>query len=256
MTELKYNDIGKGKAVVLVHGFCETKEIWKVMANSLSKNYRVICPDLPGFGESPLPNKHFDLKEIATMLEIGLSKLEVSSPMVIGHSLGGYICLEMAANMGSGLAGLGLFHSSAFADEEEKKAVRNKTIEFVEKNGVEPFIRSFIPPLFAENNRLPCSDKIERLIMSGLKVKKSSLIAYTQAMRDREDNLETLKNFKGRKLLICGEKDPAVPLDVSRKHKEAVNVFHEIADCGHMGMFEKKDQALNALLSFLKSTHE
>ncbi|MEX2513979.1 MAG: alpha/beta hydrolase [Cyclobacteriaceae bacterium] len=253
---IKYNDIGKGKAVVLVHGFCETKEIWKGMANSLSKNFRVVCPDLPGFGESPLPHEYFDLKQVASMLEIWLSKLEIISPVVIGHSLGGYIALEMTANMNAGLAGLGLLHSSAFADDGEKKAVRNKTIKFVEKNGVEPFIRSFIPPLFAENNRLPCSDKIESLIMSGLKVKKSSLIAYTKAMRDRVDNLDTLKNFQGKKLLICGEKDPAVPLEVSRKHKDAVNHFLEIEDCGHMGMFEKKDLVLKALLSFLEAVPE
>jgi pimeloyl-ACP methyl ester carboxylesterase len=77
-------------------------------------------------------------------------------------------------------------------------------------------------------------------------------MAYTMAMRDREDNFEALKDFQGRKLMICGDQDPAVPITVSRKHKDRVDDFVELEGCGHMGMFENKAASLNAIQSFLE----
>ena len=70
--------------------------------------------------------------------------------MLIGHSLGGYVALAMVEKRPDLFAGLGLFHSTAYADSAEKKQSRNKVIEFVNKNGAKAFTTNFITPLFAD----------------------------------------------------------------------------------------------------------
>jgi len=212
----------------------------------------VICPDLPGFGGSSLPKEAFTLKEIAKLVENWLWDMNVRNPIIIGHSLGGYIALALMASEKIQMSGLGLFHSSAFGDDDAKRGLRDKTVKFIENNGVDPFIRSFVPPLFGPENRLKCKDNIENLIYTGINMPKKNLMAFTKAMRDREDNFDALKNFKGRKLMICGDNDPAVPIAISRKHKDRVDDYTELEGCGHMGMFENKAGSITAIQSFLE----
>ena len=56
--ELSYSDTGQGNVVVLLHGFCESRALWNDFENFLSQKYRVICPDLPGYGQSRLEREY------------------------------------------------------------------------------------------------------------------------------------------------------------------------------------------------------
>lgn len=252
MTGIKYTDKGQGQAVVLIHGFCESKEMWRAFEKELSLYYRVLCPDLPGFGESPIATGHMDMEAAAASLLDWLDEVEAKDPIVIGHSLGGYVTLALAELAGPQLKAIGLFHSTAFADNEEKKGVRDRTVIFVEKNGVEAFVRSFVPPLFPEHRREELKEHIQTLVLQGLKTSKNGLIAFTGAMRDRKNRMDVLKDFQGRKLMICGELDPAVKIEDSRKHQGMVDDYHELKDTGHMGMFEREKETLGILKDFLE----
>jgi pimeloyl-ACP methyl ester carboxylesterase len=66
--------------------------------------------------------------------------------------------------------------------------------------------------------------------------------------------MEVLKNFRGKKLMIAGELDTAVPIETSRKHLDHVDKYHELADTGHMGMFEKEEETLEIIQKFLNFT--
>lgn len=255
MPDIAYLDRGQGKAVVLLPGFCETKEMWDGFQKGLSENYRVLCPDLPGFGESTLPRSHFGIRDISSMLLGWMKGLDIHSPVVIGHSLGGYIALGMVEVDPGVLAGVGLFHSTAFADTEEKREIRNKTLVFLEKHGTAAFVRSFIPPLFAENNQQPLSDQIDLLTQRGSAAPVETLIAYTKAMRDRSDRMKVLDAFSGKKFLIAGKQDPAVPLEASRKHEQVVDDYLELEWAGHMGMFEEENTTVNFVNNFLKKVY-
>ncbi|MFL5728399.1 MAG: alpha/beta fold hydrolase, partial [Cytophagaceae bacterium] len=129
---LHYTESGRGKTIVLVHGFCESQEIWKKTQAALSAHYRVICPDLPGFGKSPLKVKDISIAYYAEMIKELLAFLNVEKCCMIGHSLGGYITLAFAEKYSAMLSSFGLFHSTAFADSPEKKENRNKTIQFIQ----------------------------------------------------------------------------------------------------------------------------
>lgn len=255
MPDIAYTKKGKGPAAILIHGFCESKEMWESFQSTLAATHTVYCPDLPGFGESPLPEEsEFSIAEVATHLQDWMVQNNITHPVLIGHSLGGYVSLALAQQLGSRVKGLCLFHSTAFADDDEKKKTRNKTLTFFKKHGSRAFVDSFLPQLFPEEKQEELGATIEKLLIEARKIPVQVLIAYTKAMRDRPDNTALLKNLPAPKGLIAGELDTAVPLENSRKHENWVDQYLELKGSGHMGMFEKPNETLMYLEKFLART--
>lgn len=250
---IKFSRQGSGPAVILIHGFCESKEMWKAFAQELSKNYTVYCPDLPGFGESPLAANTISLEETAVLLHEWMEENKIHNPIVIGHSLGGYVTLALTELIGSELKGIGLFHSSAFADNDEKKKTRNKTIDFIKKFGVDKFIESFVPPLFSDQHLVEQREKIDELIAWGKMSSKKGVLAFIAAMRDRKDMFVVWKTYQGPKLMIAGELDGSVLIEVSRQHQPYASRYYELTGTGHMGMFEEREKTLEMVKEFLET---
>jgi pimeloyl-ACP methyl ester carboxylesterase len=247
-----YTDQGTGFPVILIHGFCETHEVWTRFAQQLSKVFRVISVDLPGFGKSKSLPKGFSVADAASRINELLVQLEITACIPVGHSLGGYITLAMVNQQASLFSGFGLFHSTAYADSEERKASRNKVIEFVSKNGVAAFIETFIPPLFYDtsNPHIPFAVKM------ALQTKQETLIGYAQAMRDRPDLTSVIEKFNNPIIFIAGEKDTVIPLETLQKQAElaAKPQLYVIPNVAHMGMFEKETETLNLTREFLVKT--
>lgn len=248
---ISFTKQGAGKPIILLHGFCETKEMWNTFSVQLSESHSVYCLDLPGFGESLLSSSQLNLEEVAVTLHDWMEEQKIQKPIIIGHSLGGYVALAMAELMGSELGGIGLFHSTAFADDQEKKHTRNKTITFIKKHGVEKFIETFVPPLFAAQHQKRLDEEISTLIHYGKKTAKKTVIAYIDAMRDRKDRFEVWKTFGGAKLMIAGGLDPAVKIEASKEHEAFATAYHELEGVGHMGMYEEVDKCLEFINTFL-----
>jgi pimeloyl-ACP methyl ester carboxylesterase len=251
MSAIHFLEKGKGHPLVLIHGFCETSRMWTDFAEELSVDFRVMCPDLPGCGESPISGDQISLEEVAVQLEEWLEENSIENPIVIGHSLGGYVTLALLELMGSRLKAVGLFHSTAFSDDSDKKEMRNRTIAFLNKNGVEKFATFFVPPLFPEHRREEFSKEIDRAIQDAKRCTLDGLIAFSGAMRDRKERLDLLKSFSGPKLLIAGTEDGAVKIEASRLQKDAFSHYHELDGVGHMGMIEQKKKTLKIVRDFV-----
>lgn len=250
MSSISFFEKGEGQPVVLIHGFCEIGEMWRGFSDTLSTNFRVICPDLPGCGKSPQTLSQNNLEELAVQLEDWMEENSINNPIVIGHSLGGYVMLALLELMGNRLKSVGLFHSTAFADDEEKKGMRDRTIIFLKKHGVDKFATSFVPPLFPEAKREELEQEINIAIEQAKHCSLDGLIALTKAMRNRKDRFEVLKNFSGSKLMIAGTLDGAVKIDASRKHQEAITDYFELENTGHVGMIERKEESLKIVREF------
>jgi pimeloyl-ACP methyl ester carboxylesterase len=252
MSKIFYTEIGDGLPVVLIHGFCETNEIWNDFKRDLSPHFRVLCPDLPGFGKSPLPEGGVTIEGIAEALSEWLKSLKITEYVVIGHSLGGYVAINLAEIDTSAVNGLGLFHSSAFADSDEKKEARNKNIEFVQKHGVEPFAKSSIPNLFYEERRDELRAEIEKVMAIAKTTPAETVIAYTAAMRDREEKVDVLQFFTEKVLIIAGDKDNAVPVEKSKEMETLApqTYFYLLEETGHMGMIERKSETMSIVRNF------
>jgi len=257
MSSIFYSDSGEGLPVVLLHGFCETSDIWSGLQNQLSKNFRVITVDLPGFGGSPLLDYQFILEDVAKEIKSFLDSIKLNKYVLIGHSLGGYIALAFSKLFEDELLGLGLFHSNIFEDEMDKKESRTKLIEFIKANGVKTFIKTFIPSLFYKENINALKDIIYNLKKSAEQSNPESVIQYARAMRDRKGSEEMLKKFSKPVMFIIGEEDISMPLHKSLKQVKVPENSHflRLAKTGHMGMLEKPigtTQFIEGFLNFCR----
>lgn len=255
MSRLAYTEKGKGVPVVLLHGFCERKEVWNDTISCLSKAARVIAPDLPGFGDNPALSSAVSIDAMAEHVYGFLQDMEIKEGILVGHSLGGYVSLALAEKYPEWIQGLCLFHSTALADTEEKKEKRNKTIISLENNGIEVYAGSFIRGLFYEPDNPELKEVIDALSEDVAGTPLSTAIEATKAMRDRPDRTNVLKNADYPVFFIAGREDSAVPLATLQEQifmPEGTVYFQALACTAHMGMFENKKETLEMLSNFVK----
>ena len=249
---LHFFEKGQGPALLFLHGFCESGEMWRHLADSLSTQYRVLCPDLPGFGASPITHPITCLEDVAEQLEVWIDAHKIKNPIVLGHSLGGYVALALLERMGDRIQAIGLLHSTAFADDLEKKEMRNRVLTFLKKHGAAKFVSSFVPQLFPEHRREELADAMAHAIEDGQRSSLEGLLAYTVAMRDRKDRLAILEQFVGPKLLLAGTVDGAVKIESSRAQQQYFTHYIELEGVGHLGMVEEKEKTLAVVEDFVR----
>jgi pimeloyl-ACP methyl ester carboxylesterase len=270
-SSLYYREEGSGLPVVLLHGFAEDGAIWDRELSDLSAYCRVIVPDLPGSGQSPALTSaegsaaqegveaqeggaaRGGVEALAGSILTLLDQLAIQQCILIGHSMGGYIALAFAEKYPDRLTALGLFHSTAYADSEEKKTGRRKSIEFIRNNGSAAFIWQSIPNLFSGYTREHHPDLIDGVINRYSGFSPDSLVAYYEAMIARPDRTAVLRHFAGPVLFIIGQADAVIPMEqvLQQSHLPAVSHIHIIENAGHMGMLEAPDRSNTILQSFL-----
>jgi len=249
--KVNYRDTGSGNPVVLLHGFLGSLEIWNKFADSLSMNFRVICIDLPGHGNTDCFSEVHSMDFMAGTVKDVLDTLKIQNAVMIGHSMGGYVALAFASLYPGFLKGLGLFHSQAADDNEEAKMNRTRTIQIVEQDKA-GFIQQFIPDLFAPENISIYPDEIRRLKQIAAGTPKEGITASLKGMKDRRDHVQILKNMEIPVLFIVGKRDKRIPAEIIMPqlalaaHTEALIIDHT----GHMGFVEAHNKTLEFIRSF------
>jgi len=245
----EYIDKTSDKTLLCIHGFMEDHEVWNDLVAKLNVN--IILVDLFGFGESnPHNDFDFSLENQAKAVAELLHHLEPKNLYVLGHSMGGYITLELLKIYYPFNAGL--LHSTPLADSEEKKANRNKTIEVLQKDPV-IFIREFYWNLFAENTKDKYAALIEKMKTKAGKIPVDHIITTIKALRDRNDNQPAFEKAEGKKIWISGKNDKLIGFGETKKLAEEANIeFVELSTSGHMGFYEEPDALLKAVKNWLK----
>ena len=249
-----YNVEGKGNAVMLVHGFVEEASMWNGILKALSKRYKVIAPDLPGFGQSPMTKGKLSMETYAEFLHEILEKEKVKQCVLIGHSMGGYAALHFVEKYPSLLKGFGLINSHCFEDSAEKKANRKKGNEFIAKHGTKAFVNEIYNNLFHSSFKKKNQKLIKGMIADAEKYSPEALIAANTAMMSRKDKSHVLTKTKVPVLLISGKQDETVPLEYSLKQASlaAVTDFHLLDKTKHMSFVEKKKETIAAIGNFIE----
>lgn len=248
---INYSIKGTGKTIVLLHGFLESIKIWEDFSNHLSKNFQVVCINLPGHGQSENIAKVHSMKLMAEVIKKVLDELEIKKCVLVGHSMGGYVSLAFAEKHQNMLSGLCLFHSAVHADSEEVKTNRDRTIKIV-KNDHLGFIQNFIPSLFAKESVIKFKSEIEHQKKEGAKTSKEGIIAALEGMKIRTDKYQLLEGLPVPFLMIIGKKDSRIPLSVALEqvaipnHSEALILGND----GHMGFIEAQTITLHCLNDF------
>jgi len=251
---LFYREEGSGLPVVLLHGFAEDGTIWNYQAEYLRSGCRLIIPDLPGTSLStPSGTPATSMESMAETVLTILNHEGIGKCVLIGHSMGGYATLAFAEKYADRLKGFGLFHSTAYPDNEEKKATRRKSIDFIRNNGSAPFIRQSTPNLFAAETRTGRPELIQTTINRYSGFSPDLLIAWYEAMINRPDRTAVLKDATTPVLFVIGKEDQAVQPEhtLRQSHLPSLSHIHILQRSAHMGMLEEPDQSNRLLQSFL-----
>jgi pimeloyl-ACP methyl ester carboxylesterase len=131
---LPYTDRGRGDALVLLHGVPLDRRMWDAQVERLSDHYRVIAPDLRGFGRS-VRHDPFTIESLADDIHLFLEQLMACPCVLAGLSMGGYVALAYAKKYQSDLRGLILVDTKAAGDTAEGRQGREKMIELVRLSG-------------------------------------------------------------------------------------------------------------------------
>jgi len=250
---LHYRDDGKGNAIVLLHGYLESMDIWGSFRDELTRYCRVITIDLPGHGKSDSVSETHTMEVMADAVEIVLNHLDIGRAVITGHSMGGYVTLAFAEIFPEKTAGYCLFHSHGFADSEEKKANRDREIELVESGKKIQIFKINIPRAFANDSLRRFSDEVERSGKIALSTNEEGIVCALKGMKARPDRRKVLMESVVPVLIIAGKKDNYIPFGVYEQHfnlapKSDVLILE---NSGHMGFIEEKEKSLEGILKFL-----
>jgi pimeloyl-ACP methyl ester carboxylesterase len=248
---MAYRDEGDGKPIVLLHGFCGSHKYWEKIIPVLSKDYRVIAPDLPGHGNSTITDEH-SIEAMSETINQLLNKLEIKEVTMFGHSLGGYITLAFAEKFSSRLNRFSLIHSTAFPDSEEAKKGREANIVKVTHQGIHSLVDGLVPKLFSPDNLKKHVHDVKVTQEIGYLTTPEGAIGSLKAMKDRSDRNNVLENTTLPVLLLAGDKDQIIPYEKTFSATKE-NIKHSLLkNTGHMSMFEAPDQLISEMKSFLK----
>lgn len=248
-----YKVEGKGDVLVLLHGFMENLNMWDQHSKELSKNYKVICIDLPGHGKSDTYSENHGMIFTADAVKTVLNEEQVENCIMIGHSMGGYITLAFAEKYPEMMNGLGLFHSQSLADTPDARKNRDRMIELV-KNEKIGFINQFIPSLFAENNVSKYQNEIDSLIESANNMNPKGIIAAINGMKERNMRLDVLAFAEYPVLFILGKQDTRIAFDqvLAQAATPQLSQITILGNSGHMGWLEESSKTILAIEGFLK----
>jgi len=244
---LHYKSEGSGETVILIHGFLENLEMWDGIAVELLKTHRVIRMDLPGFGKTAYKEGDSSIKGYAAEIHVLIKQLKVDSFTIIGHSMGGYIALELAKISPEKVNHIILFHSTASADSELKKKDRNRAISAVkEKKNI--YLKTAIPFLFSELSLKNCASKIQKMRKDAEDLNPKGIINALRAMQYRTDHNCELNSLRCKKTYIAGILDPLLPIQNLKTEAQTNKAdFIEIENAGHMSHWENTSRLIEVL---------
>lgn len=247
-----YRKAGKGTAVVLIHGFAEDSQGWAFQQEFLQQHFTVIVPDLPGSGHSTASGTNWSIEMFAEGIRAILEEEQIRTAIIIGHSMGGYIALAFAEKYPQQLLGLGLFHSTALADSEERKNIRRRGIEFIKEHGAAKFLEQATPNLFAGETRHQHPALVQQITERYAGFSAQSLISYYEAMIDRPDRTAVLQDIRQPVLFVIGQYDSTIPPEavLPQTYLPSFSFIEILNHSGHMGMLEESARANQLLYRF------
>jgi pimeloyl-ACP methyl ester carboxylesterase len=258
--ELYVEDRGAGRPIVLVHGFPLDHAMWQAQIDSLSGEFRVIAPDLRGFGTSGLAPGDADrgvgMEQYAADVAEVLDALGVIGPVVLaGFSMGGYAAWQFALKWPQRLAGLIQCDTRALADTEEARAGRVKMAEAALAAGDSSPALAMLPKLVGKTTQAS-RPEIAAAVQSLIERQSAAAVAAAQrGMARREDVRSRLTQIACPALMIVGAEDvispPAEMREIAAMMPSADVV--EIAGAGHMTPMENSVAVTQAIAEFTRS---
>jgi 3-oxoadipate enol-lactonase len=250
-----YDDVGAGENVlVLVHGHPFDRSMWRPQVEEISnKCWRVIAPDLRGYGESSVIPGKTTLDVFATDIATLLDQLHIQEIVIGGLSMGGQIVMEFCRLYPERVRGILLAATSPGAETEEGKRNRAKMADRLLREGMETYAEEVLPKMVAPRNiaALPAVAKHVRSMMRA--AHPAGAAAALRGRAERPDYETTLAGLNVPALIVVGDEDAFTTwTDAEQMHarlKRSELVWME--GVGHMPNLEREVEFNAALGRFL-----
>lgn len=250
--KIHYNDYGKGKPIVLLHGFLENSTMWHNFIPLWSKKNRIITVDLLGHGLTENIGYVHSMELMAKAVFEVLLHLKIKKATLIGHSMGGYVALAFAELFPQMINGLCLMNSTTKPDSKDKQCNRDRAIEAVKQNH-KMFVRVSITNLFRPKNRHIFKEEIKAVKKEALKTPVQGIIAALEGMKVRKNREAIFYNGSYKKMIIISKKDPVLDYQslVEQASHETIKKV-ELPD-GHMSHIENKESFSYNIMHFIEN---
>lgn len=266
--QIAYIDQGSGdQTIILVHGLASNAGFWRYNIPELSKKYRVIAVDLPGYGKSQKGNYTYSMSFYADQIKRLIDKLELKNVVYVGHSMGGQIGIKLAIKYPELLHKLILASPAGFEEFQRGEGdwLRSvMTMKFIKLTSEEGIRRNL------SNNFYNWNDKWEWMVEERVRMRKATdfdefsytVVRCVNGMLD-EPTFDKLSLIKTPTLVVYGKYDGLIPnpylnpgktSDVYESRIQQINnaKLVELDNAGHMIQIEKADEFNQAVINFLK----
>ncbi|MBD0373290.1 MAG: alpha/beta fold hydrolase [Pyrinomonadaceae bacterium] len=253
---MAYTDEGRGQSVVLLHGFPFNRSMWRGQVEALSDRYRVITPDLRGFGESSAESDepatmHEMAEDVAALLdEIGVERFTLG-----GLSMGGYVAFAFYRHFPLRVRNLILADTRPQADTDEARENRERQAQQALSEGMQGIVEGMLPKLLSPTTLGERKEVVEELRAMMLSTNPVGAAAALRGMGERPDQTHLLPRILAPTLIIVGSEDQLTPpKDAEIMHTEIRGSRLEVIEgAGHVSNLERPSEFNRALRHFLDS---
>ena len=249
MQHIYIGDEGNGFPLVLIHGFLGSSKMWEPQINFFKNHFRVITPDLPGFGKSNKVKSHNRIKSIANLLMNCLEEKKIDKFYLLGHSMGGMIVQEMAKKYGNKIVKLICYSTGARGEMPGRFESVDQTRENLKKKGLEITAKNIAKTWFVMKENAKYFDIcIEAGKQTSTKAADDALIAFKNW-----NGVDTLKNIKNETLIVWGDQDKSYNLEQIKTLEKSIKKSKLVIfkNCAHNVHLEQPDQFNNTIKNFL-----
>jgi pimeloyl-ACP methyl ester carboxylesterase len=244
---------GKGEAIVMIHGFPMTREIWDAQAVELARHMFVIRPDLRGMGRSSVPDGPYLMEALAADIAAVLDANGIERATLVGHSLGGYVALAFCRMYSERVTQLALVCSRLAADSPETAKKREELADRAEREDrIDVVVDEYVPRLFAPatlESRTPAVTRAREIALQNTARGAASML---RGMAQRVDSYDIAEDLHMPVLIVAGGadrvNDPAEAEEMRRAFPVAS--LQVLGGSGHLPMLEQPDTLTEHLLRF------
>jgi 3-oxoadipate enol-lactonase len=252
--QMTYTDMGTGDPVVLIHGYPFNRSLWGEQVATLGESYRVIAPDLRGFGETDSSDGPATMDQMAQDVAQLLDHLEIQRAVIGGLSMGGYVALAFYKQFPARVQALVLADTRAQADTEEAKQTRAQQAEKALSEGMAGIADAMLPKLLTPETVSKRPEIVKRVRDMMLKTEPEGAASALWGMAQRDDQTPLLSTISTPTLILVGAEDALTPVADSEKMHQAIagSRLVVIDKAGHVSNLERTEQFNEALMDFLR----
>jgi len=251
MQDIYIGDEGKGFPLVLVHGFLGSSKMWKPQVDYFKDHFRVITPDLPGFGKSNKAKLHNSIQSISGLILECLEEKKIDKFHLLGHSMGGMIVQEMAKKKENKISKLICYSTGPIGEMPGRFETVEKSRKNLKKYGLKTMVRNITKTWFVKGEDAKYFDVcIEVGTQTSIEAADNSLVAFK-----KWNGVDTLKKIKNETLIIWGDKDKSYNLTQIKTLEKGISnsslVIFE--GCAHNVHLEKIEEFNRTIFNFINS---